>query len=95
MEGFSGHVGIEPTWAPLTDFAWASTTQISASLNLEDPDDLGVGPCDVEITDPRGRKAVLPAGFLALGRDTFAPIVTVTSPAGVICTPRGSPFTER
>jgi len=81
MEGFSGRVGIEPTWAPLTDFAWASTAQISASLNLEDPDDLGVGPCDVEITDPRGRKAVLPAGFLALGRDTVAPVVTVTSPA--------------
>ena len=81
MEGFSGHVGIEPNWAPLTDFAWASTAQISASLNLEVPDDLGVGPCDVEITDPRGRKAVLPAGFLALGRDTFAPVVTVTSPA--------------
>ena len=81
MDGFSGRVGNPPTWFPLTDFGWVGPTQISATLDLPDPDDLGAGPCDVEITDPRGRKAVLPAGFLALGRHTFAPIVTVTSPS--------------
>jgi hypothetical protein len=81
MDGFSGRLGNEPIWAPLTNFGWVGPTQISASLELEDPDDLGVGPCNVEITDPRGHRAALPAGFLALGRDT-PPVVTVTSPEG-------------
>jgi hypothetical protein len=81
MEGFSGRVGNQPRWLPLTNFGWVSPTQISASLDVQDPDDLAVGPCDVEITDPRGHKAVLPAGFFAMGRHTFAPLLTVTSPA--------------
>ena len=81
MDGFSGRVGNRPTWVSLTDFGWVSPTQISASLDVQDPDDLGVGPCDVEITDPRGHKAVLPGGFLALGRHTAGPILAIVSPA--------------
>jgi hypothetical protein len=81
MDGFSGQVSKGSHAALLTSFGWVSPTQISASLDVQDPDDLGVGPCDVEITDPRGNKAVLPAGFFALGRYTFAPDLTVTSPA--------------
>jgi hypothetical protein len=81
MDGFSGRVGNQPTWFPLIDFGWVGPTQISAMLDLPDADDLGVGPCDVEITDPRGHKALLPAGFFALGRHTFAPFVALTSPS--------------
>jgi IPT/TIG domain len=88
MDGFSGRVGNQPNWVPLTDFGWVDPTQISATLDIPDPDDLGVGPCDVEITDPRGHKALLPGGFFALGRHTFAPFVTLTSPsAGDLYTP--------
>jgi hypothetical protein len=81
MEGFSGRVSNQSNSAALTDFGWVSPTRISATLDIQDPDDLGVGPRNVEITDPRGQKAELPDGFVALGRYTFAPELTVTSPA--------------
>jgi hypothetical protein len=81
MEGFSGQVSDLSKSAPLTDFGWVSPTQISADLDIQDPDDLAVGPCDVEIMDPRGHKAILSRGFLALGRYMFVPDLTVTSPA--------------
>jgi hypothetical protein len=82
MEDFSGRVGCESTRLPLSNFGWVGPTQISASLDIQDADDLAVGPCDVEITDPRGNKAVLTAGFRAMGRHTFAPALTIVSPAG-------------
>ncbi len=81
MQGFSGKVSQGSISAPLTDFGWVSPTQISADLDIQDPDDLAAGPCDVEIMDPRGHKAVLAGGFLALGRYIFTPDLTVTSPA--------------
>ena len=91
MEGFSGRVSNETNSAPLTDFGWVSPTRISAGLDIQDPDDLDVGPCNVEITDPRDHKAVLPAGFFSLGQYTFAPDLTVTSPAaGDLYTPGSS-----
>jgi hypothetical protein len=80
MEGFSGRVSCGSTWETLTDFGWVSPTQISANLDIQDPDDLAVGPCDVEIADPRGHKAVLPAGFFAMGLYTFDPVLTIVSP---------------
>jgi hypothetical protein len=80
-EDFSGRVSQGSHSAPLTDFGWASPTQISADLDIQDPDEFAVGPCDVEITDPRGHSATLANGFSSLGRYTFAPNLTVTSPA--------------
>jgi hypothetical protein len=79
MEGFSGRIGSEPNWEPLADFGWIRPTQISVALPKEDAEDLPLVACDVEITDPRGRVAVLRAGFLALGAQA-PPLVTVTSP---------------
>jgi len=79
MEGFSGRIGSEPNWEPLTYFGWIGPTQISVGLLKEDAEDLPLVPCDVEITDPRGRVAVLRAGFLGLGAQA-PPLVTVTSP---------------
>ena len=79
MEGFSGRIGSEPNWEPLTDFGWIGPTQISVGLPKEDAEDLPLVPCDVEITDPRGHSAVLRGGFLNLGSE-LAPVVTVTSP---------------
>ena len=79
MQGFSGRIGSEPSWESLTDFGWIGLTQISAGLAKEHAEDLPFGPCDVEITDPRGHTAVLRAGFVALG-DEPLPVVTVTSP---------------
>ncbi len=81
MDGFSGRVGSGSTWVAMSDFGWVGPTQISATLDIQDQDDLSVGPCDVEITDPRGHKAVRPAGFFAWGRHTFAPVLNILSPA--------------
>jgi len=91
MEGFSGRVisevSSEVSWVPLSDFGWISPTQISAGLAKEAAEELSSGFCDVEITDPRGRRTVLQAGFLALGRDP-PPDVAVGSPvAGEIYAP--------
>ena len=79
MDGFSGRIGSEPNWQSLTDFGWIGPTQISVGLAKEHAEDLPVGPCDVEITDPRGHTATLSAGFLALPPEP-PPVVTVTSP---------------
>ena len=81
MGGFSGRVGRDPTWDPLTNFGWVSPTQISAGLARDDAEDLPVGLCDVEITDPRGHQAVLQGHFSALGRDP-SPTLKITSPTG-------------
>jgi hypothetical protein len=80
MDGFSGRIGGEPRWKSLTDFGWIGLTQISAGLLADTADDLPRGPCDVEITDPRGHSAVLRGGFLNLGPE-LPPVVTVTSPS--------------
>lgn len=79
MEGFSGRIGGGLNWESLIDFGWIGPTQISVGLAKEHVGDLPVGPCDVEITDPRGRVAKLRDGFFALGFEP-PPVVTVTSP---------------
>lgn len=89
MDGFSGRIGDDPSWESLTDFGWVGPTQISASLAQDDAEDLAnqdavkanAGYCDLEITDPRGTKAVpLRAGFLLLPPNTTAPVLTINSP---------------
>ena len=80
MDGFSGRIGGEGSWEQLINFGWIGLTQISAGLEWEHAEDLPIGPCDVEITDPRGHSAVLRGGFLNLGPE-LPPVVTVTSPS--------------
>ena len=79
MDGFSGRIGGAPSWERLANFGWIGLTQISAGLAKDHAEDLPIGPCDVEITDPRGHVAVLRGGFVALGLQP-APVVKVTSP---------------
>lgn len=95
MEGFSGRIGRAPTWAPLTLFGWLGPTQISATLGREAAEDLyrtpSDRPFDLEITDPRGRKAILLGAFTALGPDKESPVITLTSPgSGRLYCPGGT-----
>ncbi len=83
MDGFSGRIGRDSMWAPLTQFGWLGPHQISATLARQDAERLVGAPpvkCDVEITDPRGRKTVLSGAFDELGPDTDAPEIEVHSP---------------
>jgi hypothetical protein len=84
MDGFSGRIGMDPFWAPLTHFDWLGPEQISATLPGQDAEELvrtpPICPCDVEITDPRGRKAVKPKAFTELGPDKDAPTIVWESP---------------
>jgi hypothetical protein len=84
MDGFSGRIGKDPVWAPLTLFGWRGPDQVSATLTSEDAEELIGSPdtlWNVEITDPRGRKATLEGAFKALGMDRLAPSITVDSPS--------------
>lgn len=84
MDGFSGRIGKGSVWAPLTHFGWLGPEQLSATLPGEDAEELvrapGLCPCDVEITDPRGRKAIRREAFTELGPDKVAPTITCESP---------------
>src|SRR5262249_43540463 len=71
-DGDEGHGGVL-----LRDFGWRGPTQLSATM---DPG-LPAGPYSVSITDPRGRTAVLPAAFTALGPDQSRPRIAFHSPA--------------
>jgi hypothetical protein len=61
---------------PADDLMWLSTSAIAASL----PGDITPGPYDVEVRDPRGSLALLPAGFVSLGPDMTPPVVTIDEP---------------
>lgn len=86
MDGFSGRIGKEPVWAPLTHFGWLGPKQISATLGSGVAESLPPGLYDVEITDPRGRRAILTGAFEEIGVDGKSPEIAITSPAG------GEPF---
>jgi hypothetical protein len=73
--GFSGRVGEAPG-APLSDFTWRGPTELSATLEAGLPP----GAHAVTIQDPRGERAILPEGFVALGSDTAAPVVSIERP---------------
>jgi hypothetical protein len=84
MDGFSGRIGNDPVWAPLTLFGWLGPDQLSATLDREGADELVGSPdtlWNVEITDPRGRKATLEGAFKELGMDGLPPSITVDSPS--------------
>jgi hypothetical protein len=84
MDGFSGRIGKGSAWAPLSYFGWLGPETITATLRSEDVEDLIRTQTtfffDVEITDPRGRKAVLENAFEELGRDNQPPSITFESP---------------
>jgi len=77
--GFSGRVGFGTQWAPLSQFVWYSTQEMSATLSEADARMLNRGTFSLEITDPRGVKAV--ASIILDGLDTTPPTIEMLSPA--------------
>ena len=81
IDGFHARIGKDVGWAELTDLAWQSTGQMSASLLNASASGLPRGYLDVQITDPRGQRAALPNAFYEFGPDVTPPTITFTSPA--------------
>jgi len=81
IDGFHVLIGKANAWAELTNLAWQSTDQMTASLPGDLADALPDENLDVELWDPRGQKAVLKNAFNELGRDLTPPIALFTSPA--------------
>jgi hypothetical protein len=79
-EGFSVRFGTSGQWVGLSTLDWLSTGILAASLSSRVAQTLPVGSLDVVLTDPRGREAVLPGGFIELGPDFAPPTVTFTRP---------------
>jgi hypothetical protein len=77
--GFGGWVGDARSGqgARLTDFGWRAPTLLSATLEPGLP----AGAHDVVVIDPRGARAVLPGGFVALGPDQSPPALAIERPA--------------
>ncbi len=74
--------------AALTEVTWVATDRLSATLTEDQARQLAAGPCDVEITDPRGNTAVYAGGFTALGADTAGVTLSIDSPlAGTYVAP--------
>jgi len=61
---------------PAVSLTWVSTTELAAVL----PADIAAGSYDVDVRDPRGGLARLPAGFVALGDDRAPPSVSIDEP---------------
>ena len=79
-DGFSARLVATDRWVELSALSWLSTETLAASLPSRAARALPVGALDVVITDPRGREATLPGGFVELGPDFAPPTVTFTSP---------------
>lgn len=67
--------GVDPI--TLDAVSWQATTALAATVPAGIPE----GAYDVAVTDPRGRRTVLPVGFTSLGADREAPTVTIQAPA--------------
>jgi hypothetical protein len=61
---------------PVDDLKWGNTSQLSAEL----PPGIPAGTYDVEVRDPRGALAMKAMGFVSLGPDETAPVVTIDEP---------------
>lgn len=85
-DGFSARLGVPGRWVGLSALDWLSTGMLAASLPSSAAQTLPPGRLDVVLTDPRGRQAFLPGGFLELGPDLAPPTIDFTSP------PPGSDF---
>jgi hypothetical protein len=81
IDGFHVLIGKANAWAELTNLAWQSKGQMTASLPGDLADTLPDENLDVELWDPRGQKTVLKNAFYELGRDLTPPIALFTSPA--------------
>jgi hypothetical protein len=80
LDGFSARIGKGAQWAPLAALSWQSTEHLTVLLESTSAQSLPIGPLDVEITDPRGEKALLTDVFQELGLDSTKPIIDI-SPA--------------
>jgi hypothetical protein len=81
MDGFHVRVGKANAWAELTDLAWQSTSQMTGLLPGDVADALPQEELDVEISDPRGQRAVILDAFHELGRDLAPPFALFTNPS--------------
>ena len=75
--GFSGQVVGDGVVAPLSDFSWRGTDQLTATL----APGLPAGTHPVVLQDPRGARTELPAGFQSLGPDRQGPVISELPPA--------------
>ena len=74
---------------PLDGVAWQSPTALTATV----PAGVPAGRYDVVVKDPRGRRMQLDGGFVSLGADAEAPVVTESESAVcevIACKPCGS-----
>ena len=81
INGFHARIGKDAAWTELTELAWQSTGQMTASFLSASAEILSPGYLEVEITDPRGQKAALPNAFYELGPDITPPTIAFTSPS--------------
>ncbi len=81
-DGFRIRIGSEGrSWWQLGDVTWLSPNRMTAWFAGFMAEGVAHGALDVELIDPRGEKAVLPGGFVKLGADLDAPVVTFESPS--------------
>jgi hypothetical protein len=92
IDGFHVLIGKANAWAELTNLAWQSTGQMTASLPGDLADALPDENLDVELWDQRGQKAVLKNAFYELGRDLTPPIALFTSPSAGTPVGPGTPL---
>ena len=81
VDGFHARIGKDGTWAELTELAWQSPKEMTASFLSDSAAILPPGYLDVEITDPRGQTAALPNAFYELGPDITPPAIVFISPS--------------
>jgi hypothetical protein len=91
VKGFSGRVGTDADAVALHDFDWIGVDELSAWM---DPG-LPAGAHPVEIIDPRGERARLAIGFIALGPDRDRPTIEFVQPALDAPTAAGIPLRAR
>lgn len=89
--GFSGRLGLDGRWYALHDLGWRSERELSASI---DPG-LPAGYYDVEVTDPRGQRALLRESFESLGPDLDDPSVEFETPDAALPVTAGSTISGR
>lgn len=81
-DGFHARVGMGPSlWSELTGIERLSNQLMTAWLTKESALPLPVGSLNVELTDPRGSKALLLNAFQELGHDLTAPSLSFTTPS--------------
>jgi hypothetical protein len=81
--GFGARVGKGEHWVSLRGLAWQSSGHMTGTLPgaaALGSEALEPGSLDVELTDPRGTRSLLPDGFVNLGHDIAAPSVEFTTP---------------